>query len=83
VAVTKKQQSQETVEGQESVQLTLPAAADKITWQLFTADMRLAGETQATSASHLSYTQTADLGAGVYLVRPLKPILWELEEPWV
>ena len=23
------------------------------------------------------------LGAGVYLVRPLKPILWELEQPWV
>ena len=23
------------------------------------------------------------LGAGVYLVRPLRPILWELEEPWV
>lgn len=23
------------------------------------------------------------LGAGVYLVRPLKPILWELEAPWV
>lgn len=23
------------------------------------------------------------LGAGVYLVRPLKPILWELETPWV
>ncbi|SRR5579871_1210768 len=22
------------------------------------------------------------LGAGVYLVRPLKPILWELERPW-
>jgi hypothetical protein len=53
----------------QALQLILPAAADKITWQLFTADMRLAGETQAVGQSHVSFTQTADLASGVYLAK--------------
>lgn len=53
----------------EALQLILPSPADKITWQIYTADMRLAGETEASNQSHVVYAQTADLAAGVYIVK--------------
>lgn len=53
----------------QALQLTLPAPADKVTWQLYTADMRLAGQTESSGTANVSYTQTASLSAGVYLAR--------------
>jgi hypothetical protein len=49
--------------------LLLPAAADKVTWQVYSADMRLQGEVQALGQSRVAYTQTSQLAAGVYLAK--------------
>jgi sugar lactone lactonase YvrE len=53
----------------QALQLILPAAADRVTWQIFSADMRLQGEVEALGQSHVAYAQTAQLAAGVYLAK--------------
>jgi len=51
----------------EALMLVLPAAPEHVSWQLYTADMRLVGEVAADGRSIVTYSQTAGLPAGVYL----------------
>jgi len=51
----------------EALMLVLPAAAEHVSWQLYTADMRLVGEVSSSGQSIVTYNQTAGLAAGVYL----------------
>jgi DNA-binding beta-propeller fold protein YncE len=51
----------------QALMLVLPAAPEHVSWQIYTADMRLVGEVSSGGQSIVTYNQTAGLAAGVYL----------------
>jgi sugar lactone lactonase YvrE len=51
----------------QALMLVLPAAPQHVSWQLYTADMRLVGEVSSGGQSIVTYNQTAGLSAGVYI----------------
>jgi len=53
----------------QALQLMLPAQAESLSIELYTLDMRSLGQVQGRDQCRMSYTQTSDLAAGVYLVK--------------
>jgi|GEM_PF-7023181 DNA-binding beta-propeller fold protein YncE len=51
----------------QALMLVLPAAPDHVSWQIYTADMRLVGEVSSGGQSIVTFTQTAGLAAGIYI----------------
>jgi sugar lactone lactonase YvrE len=51
----------------QALMLVLPAAPDHVSWQLYTADMRLVGEVSSGGQNVVTFNQTAGLAAGIYV----------------
>jgi DNA-binding beta-propeller fold protein YncE len=51
----------------QALMLVLPAAPDHVSWQIYTADMRLVGEVSSGGQSIVTFNQTAGLAAGIYI----------------